>query len=294
MKTVLLSGSSGFIGSSFSQRFSQKYKFVQLSHTKRHGHITLEQLATDKDLQNSIDIVINLAGANIVAKRWSANRKAELLNSRIDTTEELVAIFNKAEARVHFISASAVGIYPPNSENDENTPIDYHQYTNFSQQITCHWEQAASVYHGALTVTRLGVVLGSSGGAFPQMLRPFLFFAGGPLGHGTQYFPWISLTDLLNALDYIINLKHTGIYNLVAPQMITNNELCFQIARIWHRPNQFRMPEFMIKLIFGQMGQELFLNSLKVSPQRLLAEGFKYQCPKIEDCLLTIKSDLNY
>jgi hypothetical protein len=289
MKTILISGASGFIATNFMARFSGKYKFVKLSHKKQSGRITLDELANNLELVNSVDVVINLAGENIGAKRWSIERKNWLLISRLQTTLKLVNIFNQAGAKAHFISASAVGVYAPNKSNDEDTPIDYHEYDNFSEQLTRQWENIARAYTGNLTITRFGVVLARHGGAFPKMLKPFLFYMGGPLGSGTQNFPWISLVDLLNALDYILESSKTGIYNLVAPQIVSNNELSKQIAITWHKPLLFRMSESIIKLIFGQMGQELFLNSLSVTPKRLTAEHFNYQYPDIESCLTAIK-----
>jgi|SRR6185437_6564604 len=290
MKTVLISGANGFIATSFMAKFSEKYKFIKLSHEPQSGHVTLDELAANEALLKSIDAVINLTGANIGARRWSIARKNELLVSRVKTTLQLTALFNQVNSKAHFISASAVGIYPPDQENDEDTPINYQEFSNFSQQLTRQWESTAKMYKGKLTITRFGVVLGGHGGAFPKMLKPFLFYMGGPLGNGLQKFPWISLVDLMNALDYILDNSHTGVYNLVAPKIISNNELAKQIAAVWHRPYAFRMSEALIELMFGQMGQELFLNSLSVSPKMLLAERFNYKYPDIESCLKAIKS----
>jgi uncharacterized protein (TIGR01777 family) len=289
-KTILLSGSNGFIATNFMQKFVGKYKFIKLSHKPKSGHVTLEELAANEELAKSIDVVINLAGANIGDKRWSIARKNELLVSRLQTTLQLVTIFNQAGAGVHFISASAVGVYLPNELSDEGTPTNCEDVTNFSEQLTRQWERTAQIYQGKLAITRFGVVLGGSGGAFPKILKPFLFYMGGHLGSGLQNFPWISLIDLLDALDYIVSASHTGIYNLVAPQIISNSELAKTIASIWHKPCAFRMPESLIKFMFGQMGQELFLNSQNVVPKRLTEENFSYQYPDIANCLKAIKS----
>lgn len=290
MKTVLISGANGFIATSFMAKFAQKYKFIKLSHEPQSGHVTLDELAANKELLHTIDVVINLTGANIGARRWSIARKNELLVSRVKTTLQLTVLFNQAGSKAHFISASAVGVYTPDQENDEDTPINFQEFTNFSEQLTRQWESTAQMYKGKLTIMRFGVVLGGHGGAFPKMLKPFLFYMGGPLGRGLQKFPWISLIDLMNAIDYILDASQSGVYNLVAPQIISNNELAKQIASVWHRPNAFRMPEALIELMFGQMGHELFLNSLSVSPKRLLAERFIYQYPDIKRCLRAIKS----
>ena len=289
MKTILLSGASGFIASNFRKQFHNEYKFILLSQHKNTSSITLNELENTPELIRSIDIVINLAGANIGAKRWTTQRKQELLESRISTTKNLVRLFNEYNSEIHFISASAIGIYHPNQENKETESIDYSNYENFSQEITKKWETEALKFKGNLTITRFGVVLASNGGAFPQMLRPFLFGAGGKLGNGQQYFPWIALTDLLNALKHIIDNKLTGIYTLVAPELITNAELTKHIAQTWKRPAWFNLPQSVIRLIFGQMGQELFLNSIKISPDKLIASRYKFNYPSIAECLTAIK-----
>ncbi|MCE3267900.1 MAG: hypothetical protein K0R49_152 [Burkholderiales bacterium] len=289
-KIILINGANSFIATNFMAGFSKKYNFIKLSHIPQDGHLTLDNLAVNEELLKSVFAVINLAGANIGSARWSIKRKNELLISRVNPTLQLTDLLNKVGAQAHFISASAVGIYPLKQENNEDTPINYQEFDNFSQQLTRQWESAARFYQGKLTIARFGVVLSGKGGAFPKILKPFLFYAGGPLGNGLQKFSWISLTDLIQALDYILDTSNTGIYNLVAPQIINNNQFTRHIAKMWHRPAIFKMPEKLINLLFGQMGQELFLNSLNVTPKKLLAENFNYQYPSIESCLRGIKS----
>lgn len=251
--------------------------------------MTIEDLYSENNLVNSIDLVLNLAGANIGDKRWTAKRKNELLNSRVLTTEKLVNIFNKLNKKPHLISASAIGIYTANIDNDESSIIDYQKYENFSQEITKKWEVAALQYRGPLTITRFGVVLSNNGGAFPKMLKPFLLYTGSILSNGLQYMPWIAMPDLLSVLDYILSNQCTGIYNLVAPEIINNLQLSQAIAKTWNKPIIAKMPAFMIKTLFGQMGQELFLNSIKVSSSRLKQESFIFKYPNIIDALIAIK-----
>lgn len=292
MPAILISGANGFIARNFRHKFKDKYNFICISHKACQGNLTYAQLENKPELIKQADIVLNLAGANIGAGRWNDVRKNELLNSRLNTTQKLVDLFNQYNPAAHFISASAAGIYEPTINSDENIEIDYNSYSNFSQEITRKWEQTALQYQGNLTITRFGVVLSGNGGAFPQMLRPFLFYTGGHLGNGKQYFPWIALPDLLNALDQIINRKLTGIYNLVAPTMVTNSALSLQISRIWNKPNWLHLPESLIRIIFGQMGQELFLNSIQVYPSKLTGQGFNYGYSKIENCLMAIRNKL--
>jgi NAD dependent epimerase/dehydratase family enzyme len=157
MKTILISGSNGFIARKFCKKFASKYNFILLSHKAIQGHITLDDLAGNQSLINSIDVVLNLAGANIGDKRWSNSRKTEIIESRVKTTGQLVELFNRYNHNAHFISASAIGIYPTDSTYDESYVVEYHKYDNFSQEITRKWEQSAKQYNGKLTITRFGV-----------------------------------------------------------------------------------------------------------------------------------------
>lgn len=285
--TILLSGANGYIATSLKQHYH--FNFLLLSHQPLPGHLTFAQLAAQPQLLQQITCVINLAGANIGAKRWSIKRKQELMASRILSTKNLVTLLNNHHSNAHFISASAIGIYPPGKDQcTEDTFIDYHHASNFSQQLTRKWEQEALKYAGPLTLTRFGVVLGRHGGALPTMLRPFLFGLGGRLGSGEQIFSWIALPDLLAALVWIIKEHALGVYNLVAPQAISNKDLTQQIATIWHRPAYCNLPSWLLKLAYGQMGQELLLNSLNIYPKRLLENSFTFTYPTSQSCLSAI------
>lgn len=290
MKNILITGSNGFISRSFIQKFRGQYNFILLSHKRTPSHITLEKLESDENLVSSIDLILNLSGANISEKRWTGKRKRELLESRIFITKKIVSVFNATEHKPHLISASAVGIYDENLNNDESTEIDYYSYKNFSQEITKKWELAAREYQGPLTITRFGVVLGNSGGAFPKILKPFLMYLGIILSNGSQWMTWITTYDLLKALDYIITNQHIGIYNLVAPEVTTNLQLATTISKTWNKPIIGKMPALIIRILFGQMGQELFLNSIKVSPQKLIHQGFIFKYPNIAISLNAIKN----
>lgn len=290
MKNILITGSNGYIATAFIKQFPDKYNFILLSHNRTAGHITWDELSNNQDLIQSIDVVLNLAGCNIGDKRWSEKRKEEILSSRIETTQKIVNLFNARDDKPHLISASAIGIYNSNQINDEETKIDYSHYANFSEEITKRWESEANQYLGSRTITRFGVVFGSNGGAFPKMLKPFTLGMGGILGEGSQYMPWVTLFDLLNALDFLIAHEKQGVYNIVAPDMKNNTELTKLIAKTWHKTSFMTMPSFLIKILFGQMGEELFLSSIRVSPQRLINDKFTFCYPNLESALIAIKN----
>ncbi|MBX9597547.1 MAG: TIGR01777 family oxidoreductase [Burkholderiales bacterium] len=292
MKSILITGSNGYIATEFVKQFAGKYNFILLSHKTTPEHITWDELNKNQSLIQSINIVLNLAGCNIGDKRWSVKRKREILSSRIETTQKIVNLFNVRDKKPHLISASAIGIYNSNQINDEETKIDYSHYGNFSEEITKCWESEANQYLGPRTITRFGVVFSGDGGAFPKMLKPFTLGLGGILGDGSQYMPWVALLDLLNALDFLMTYEKQGVYNIVAPAMKNNAELIKLIAKTWHKTSFMTMPKFLIKILFGQMGEELFLNSIKVSPQRLINDKFNFHYPDLESALTAIKNKM--
>ena len=292
MKSILISGASGFIASNFCKEYSTKYKCINLSHRPQSNSISLEYLTQNLQLVKEIDIVLNLAGANLGNKRWSLAYKNELLLSRINTTQTLVKIFNQHNPNAHFLSTSAIGIYDFNTSTDEKQKLDYYRYSTFSQEITKKWELEALNYKGLLTITRLGVVLSSKGGAFGKILLPFRFGVGGRFGDGTQPFSWIGLSDLLLAFEFIIDNSLTGIFNLNSPQHIDNQQLVNLISQIWHKPKFINFPSSIIKLIWGQMGDELLLNGCYADPTQLLEHKFIFKYPVLKDCLQAIQSNL--
>lgn len=292
MKTILVTGATGFIASNFRRQFGQKYNFINVSHNKSDNHITLTELEMQPELLKSVDYVLNLAGASIAEKRWSNSRKNLLIYSRIDTTRRLISLLNQHNTSVYLISASAIGIYSPNVESDELTEVDHQGYINFSQELTKRWELESQNYHGKYAIARLGVVLSAKGGAFPQMLNPFTKFVGGRIGNGTQFFSWIALPDLLSALDCMLLQQCNGVYNLVAPNAITNQQLSTYISQIWNRPSWLNLPAWLVKIIFGQLGEELFLNSIHVKPAKLLNSSFTFTYPTINSCLQAINRGL--
>ncbi len=133
---------------------------------------------------------------------------------------------------------------------------------------------------------RFAVVLDKHGGALPQIAMPFKFFMGGPVGSGRQAFSWISLIDLCRAIEFLIDHDNiTGAVNLVAPKCIKQKELAHALGRVLHRPSWLRLPAFIVKLLFGEMGEELLLSGQHVVPTRLLTAGFKYNYPDIDSAL---------
>jgi len=279
MKIVSISGSSGFVGSNLVKMFeSMEYKVIQISRS------TLQNKVDILSIISQSDIVINLAGANILAK-WSEKYKKLLYSSRIETTKILMEAIEKSEKKPElFISTSAVGIYDNKNLHDENSE----NYANdFLAKICKDWENEAlkAKEIGIRTVIfRFGIILGN-GGALSRMLLPFSFGLGGQIGNGLQPFPFIHIEDLKNAYLFAINNKKLdGIFNLVAPQTITNKEFIKTLGKTLHRPTFLSVPEFAIKILFGD-GATVLTNGQKVIPKRLLDSGFSFRFKTIKETL---------
>jgi uncharacterized protein (TIGR01777 family) len=236
----------------------------------------------------SVDVVVNLAGTPIMG-RWTPRRKQDILSSRIQTTRLLVAAINKMErAPSVFISSSAVGIYNNFDVHDEFSS----QFANdFLSDVCQYWEQEAFKLDASrvrLSIFRFGVVLASGNGALKHMLLPFRFGMGGVIGSGKQMFPWIHITDVVNAIVWAIHTPEVkGIYNVVAPQIINNKEFSMTLGAVLNRPVVFSIPLWLLRLFFGE-GAGILVEGQQVIPHRLLADGFKFSFPVLEQALFNI------
>jgi len=296
---VFMTGGTGFVGTYLTKRLiAEGHKVTILTQPLGSAALKLSGLAyadgnpTVKGLwQDSVkehDVIINLAGASIFS-RWTPQQKKILLQSRIETTRNLVSALPDNAKNITFFSTSAVGYYGfhEDEELSENMPAG----NDFLARLAYDWEQEAlrAQYKGArVVITRFGIVLGKSGGALGQMIPLFKYFLGGPLGNGRQWFSWVHMRDLAEA--FIFLLKHTeinGAVNLCSPQPLRNVDLARAIGKILHRPSFMPAPGFMIKLILGEFGSVL-LKGQRVIPRRLLDAGFQFQYANIEEALRSI------
>jgi uncharacterized protein (TIGR01777 family) len=277
---VVITGSSGFVGQELKNMFQgMGYSVIGIKREQLHIE---EQLI---EIIDKSDIVINLAGANIIA-RWSNEYKKELYESRIDTTSALVNVFEKVENKPKlFISTSAVGIY----NNQGNYSEDDMEYAkDFLGNLCIDWEAealGASDLGIRTVVFRYGIVLGKNGGALKQMLLPFKLGVGGKIGSGEQGFSFIHLEDLKNAYQHIINNNDLeGIFNLTAPVPTTNLGLTKALGKSLKRPTFLPLPEFVLELIFSE-GAKVLTDGQKVIPKRLIDSGFEFTYTNIEEAI---------
>lgn len=285
----LVTGGSGFIGRRLVDHLvTQGQSVVVLS---RQPSLQLGGAQVISSLTQiagePMDVIINLAGATI-NQRWTDAVKAELIQSRVQTTADLVQwMRGLSEPPSLLISASAIGFYgsssdQPITESSEGRP-------EFTNTLCTRWEAEAQKARdlGVRTcITRLGVVLGSQGGALREMLPAFKLGAGGRLGTGTQWFSWVHLDDVLGVFDFLVAQGEAeGVYNLTAPFPVTNLELTQALGSTLNRPTFFRVPECMVRLLFGEMGEALLLKGGPVEPARLLEAGYTFEFPRIQTAL---------
>lgn len=278
MKTIAISGASGFVGSSLNKYFSNlNYKVISISRDVLNNQEKLNEVIS------SSDIIINLAGANII-NRWSESYKKLLYSSRIDTTSKIVNTINKITIKPKLlISTSAVGIYDNKSTYDENG-----NYSNdFLSNLCQNWEKEALKAKSPSTkvsIFRFGIVMGKNGGALQKMITPFKLGVGGVIGSGNQAFSFIHIDDLLNAYKFVIENEYEEIFNITAPVPTTNKGLTKALGKTLNRPTIFPVPKFVLNLIFSE-GARVLTDGQSAIPQKLLDLGFEFKFKNIEDTI---------
>lgn len=290
MQHVLISGGTGLIGRHLIDKLKGNYKITVISRdpsrAKRLLGDTIETLTID-DLGdvNEYGAIINLAGEPIADKRWSDNQKDIICDSRWDITNRLVDLINTASDKPEvFISGSAVGVYGRQGDTPINEDFtDYHD--EFSSTVCVKWEAIAQQAQTRVCIARTGIVLDENGGALGKMMMPFRLGLGGPIGDGKQFMSWIHIEDMVKALAFMLsNNKCTGPYNLTSPNPNTNAFFSLKLAKRLDRPCIFRVPKFVIKTLMGE-SSDLVLFGQKVLPERLIAAGFTFTYPTLEEAL---------
>jgi uncharacterized protein (TIGR01777 family) len=289
---ILISGGTGLIGSAFIRRYPEHDYIVW---TRDRAHATtvlgddlrciesLDQLAADTPL----DAIINLAGAPIMAGRWSARRKRLLRESRWQTTQQLVDWMSRStQTNRVFLSGSAVGYYGNSGMHavTEATPVEA---TDFAHLLCAGWERVARMVAPTVRVVllRTGIVLAPGGGALQRMLPAFRMGLGGRLGSGHQFMSWIHLQDMLAALQFLLAREScSGPFNLVAPNPVSNAVFAQSLASVLGGRARLPVPAPVLKWLLGEASQ-LLLFSQKVLPERLLQAGFQFGFPSLDGAL---------
>ncbi len=241
----------------------------------------------DLTTEDQFDAIVNLAGEGIADARWTAARKKKLLDSRIATTEQLVAYIQRARNKPKvLISGSAVGFYGNQDDTllDENSP----PHDDFAHRLCAQWEQAAKLAEASgvrVCIIRTGLVIGANGGFLKRMLPAFRIGLGGVLGSGRQWMSWIHRQDLLAIITLLLNDENLqGVFNGTAPTPVTNSEFTRCLARLLHRPALLPVPAPVLKIMLGEMS-ELLLGGQRAVPRRLLEMSFPFRFATLESAL---------
>jgi len=310
----LITGGSGFIGTALIKQLllenhdvtvltrnevKTAQHFGDIIDAEREDFQTKSRVKTVHCLSKlnpdqTFDIVVNLAGQAIADKRWNDQVKNEIIKSRIEITKALSEYLEGVLVKPDiFISGSALGYYgigQSNEEINENGKVD----KSFSSQLCVQWEaQAKEIEKMGIRTCylRTGIVLGENGGALSKMLPPFKKGLGGPIGDGKQWMSWIHIEDIVGMIRFAIeNDSIHGPINGTAPEAVNNHVFTKTLAKVLWRPAFFRMPKMVVKLVFGEMGEELLLAGKRIIPEKMVKAGYQFQYPKLEEALKSLLS----
>ncbi len=306
MKTkmrILIAGGSGLIGRALVDLLLEEgHEITVLSRAPDRASLPSDVTVVKWDARSvqgwahvveEMDAIVNLAGESIAGggplpARWTASRKRRILESRLLATRAIVEGIRQARSKpAVLVQGSAVGYYGGRIDDvllDEEAPPG----SDFLAEVAVQWEDASAPVEAMgvrRVVARTGLVLSNRGGSLPAILRPFHLFVGGPLGDGRQWWPWIHIQDEVRALRFLLSHEHAhGPFNLVAPNPVTNREFARIVGRVLHRPAVLSTPAFVLRLLLGEMST-LLLEGQRAVPKRLLALGYVFAFPDLEEAL---------
>jgi uncharacterized protein (TIGR01777 family) len=295
---ILIAGGSGFVGSALSQQLlDQGHEVTVIGSSSRcrlasHPHLTYVSADTTKPggWQQQVahqDALVNLTGRSVF-NLWTAAYKEAIYNSRILTTRNLVAALPEHSEAV-LLNASAAGYYGDGGEEEKTETSS--NGDDFLAQVCRDWEgeaNKAAEKGTRVVLMRFGVVLGKGGGAIATMKTPFSLGLGGPIGCGSQWFPWIHLQDLVSALLFLLSAEECrGPFNFTAPGLVRQKDFARQLGTVLHRPAILPAPAFVMKLALGEFGRSL-LGGQKAVPKALTDSGYLFTYPELQPALREI------
>ena len=303
---ILVSGGSGMVGGELITTLTYDgHQVIQLVRRTPNPEARISEFAWDPEhgafdsqMLGQIDAAIHLGGVSIAGGRWSSERKLLIRESRVRSTRLLSqALAGMPSPPKVLIVASAVGFYGDRGE--EPLTEDSEPGEGFLADTAIRWESAADVAREAgirVVHPRFGLIMSRNGGLLGKVRIPFQSALGGKLGNGRQWWPWISLDDVVNGISYLIGEESiSGPVNFTAPTPVRNEDFTRLMAKTLSRPAWFNVPEFMINLAFGEMGKETMLYSQRAFPEKLRASGFDWRFEQLADVLyqelITSKSD---
>ncbi|MFN8416672.1 MAG: TIGR01777 family oxidoreductase [Cytophagaceae bacterium] len=290
---VLITGGSGLVGRKLTELLlANNISVVWLSrHESKNAPVptfvwNYDTGELDPNAMVGVTHIVHLAGAGVFDKKWTEDYKKEIMDSRVKSAKLL---HNKATSDLKvYVSASAIGWYGADHGDRILTETDPNGI-DFLAEVTKHWEAQADQFSKSCRVVkiRIGIVMAKEGGALPMMVKPVKFGVGTPLGKGNQYMSWVHIDDLAHMFyQGLIQESWSGVYNACAPNPVTNAYLTQTIAKKLHKklwlPN---VPEWVLKIMFGNGRTESLLGSLKVSSQKVLNQGFVFKFNAIEEAI---------
>ena len=288
---IVISGASGTVGRTLipfltTQGNSVK-RLVRKQKNLKNDEISWNPYKNDidKDQLNDVDAVIHLAGEQIGDARWTAKKKKIIVDSRVSGTSLIANTLAQMKSPPKtLICASAIGYY--GDSGDEDLIESSNSGKEFISYVCSEWEKAAkpALDKGIRVIfLRIGIVLTPAGGALAKFYLPFNMGVGGEVGDGNQYMSWLAIDDLIGVIHHcLFNEDINGPLNVAAPNPVTNKKFVKTLAKTLKRPSSFNIPKLAIKGIFGQMGEEVLLSSIRVNSNKLLQSGYKFFYPDLE------------
>jgi uncharacterized protein (TIGR01777 family) len=291
---VFITGGTGFLGAALTKGLlAEGHSVTILSRSSQNRALKLGLNYTEGNPTKSgtwqkevarHDVVINLAGASIF-RTWNEKNREAIRTSRILTTRNLVDAIGQAKKNITLLSGSAVGYY--GFRDDDELDEDSSSGDDFLAEVVKDWEaeaKRAEEFGARVVLCRIGVILGRDGGALSKMLAVFKWGLGSPLGSGIQWFSWISLHDLVNIFQYLMENKAiSGPVNCTSPYPVTNREMTKALGKALHRPVILPpVPAFLLKGVLGEFS-DVFVKGQKVMPKKLLEDGFVFEFPEIKE-----------
>lgn len=291
---VLITGASGTIARVLSKKLENQYSIRFLTRKKEAENEfewDLENQIVDENAFENVSHIIHLAGANISEKRWTEDRKKELISSRVDSAKLILNTLKKKNLKLKsFISASGINFYGTKTTDKIFTENDA-PGNDFLSEVVVVWEKAADEFKEQniserVVKIRTAVVLSKNEGALAKMMTPIQFGIGSPLGSGKQYMPWIHIDDICSIYEFALkNPEVEGSYNASAPQHTTNENLTKLIAKVLNKPLFIpNVPTFILKLIFGELADAL-LEGSRATSEKIEKAGFEFQFPDLKMAL---------
>lgn len=302
---ILITGATGFIGKELGLKLVRSgHDLVVVSRSRKKAYevlpfpcevleLDLTREKMDLDKIQDIDAVIHLMGESVASQRWTDQRKETILQSRKQSTKNLVESFKHSKKLKQIVSTSAIGFY--GHREDEMLFESSTAGSDFLSQVCQSWEDEvfqAKKNHPELVISilRIGLVLGRDGGALSEMLFPFRVGVGGNLASGKSWMSWIHLEDVLGMYEFVLNQSLPGIYNAVAPKPVQNKDWTRLLCKELGRPQNLSLPRVALKTLFGEMANVL-LSSQKVSSDKITKAGYKF---KYEDLQSTFQDLLKF